>query len=87
MISCNYCTNPEPVAQLMKYKVSRALHAVTSYYTCMKLPYVLIPLPFTCVLDCGINFATTYMQWRIQKILVGGDLKPKPQKFGCLHQN
>ena len=29
MISCNYCTNPEPVAQLMKYKVSRALHAVT----------------------------------------------------------
>ena len=25
----------------MKYKVSRALHAVTSYYTCMKLPYVL----------------------------------------------
>ena len=26
-------------------------------------------------------------QWRIQKILVGGDLKPKPQKFGCLHQN
>ena len=51
MISCNYCTNPEPVAQLMKYKVSRALHAVTSYYTCMKLPYVLllIPLPFTFV--------------------------------------
>ena len=60
MISCNYCTNPEPVAQLMKYKVSRALHAVTSYYTCMKLPYVLllIPLPFTFVLDCGINFAS-----------------------------
>ena len=27
------------------------------------------------------------VQWRIQKILVGGDLKPKPQKFGCLHQN
>ena len=26
-------------------------------------------------------------QWRIQKILVGGDLEPKPQKFGCLHQN
>ena len=26
-------------------------------------------------------------QWRIQKILVGGDLKPKPQKFGCLHQS
>ena len=25
---CN--TNPEPVAQIMKYKVSRALHAVTS---------------------------------------------------------
>ena len=66
MISCNYCTNPEPVAQLMKYKVSRALHAVTSYYTntCMKLPCVLIRLPFTCVLllDCGINFATTYMR-------------------------
>ena len=62
MISCNYCTNPEPVAQLMKYKVSRALHAVTSYYTGMKLPYVLISLPFTCVLDCGINFATTYMR-------------------------
>ena len=41
MIPCNYCTNPEPVAQIMKYKVSRALHAVTSYYTCMKLPYVL----------------------------------------------
>ena len=53
-------TNPEPVAQIMKYKVSRALHAVTSYYTCMKLPYVVIRLPFTCVLDCGINFATTY---------------------------
>ena len=52
-------TNPEPVAQIMKYKVSRALHAVTSYYTCMKLPYV-IRLPFTFVLDCGINFATTY---------------------------
>ena len=52
MISCNYCTNPEPVAQLMKYKVSRALHAVTSYYTCMKLPYVLISLPFTC---CGVS--------------------------------
>ena len=36
-------TNPEPVAQIMKYKVpvSRALHAVTSYYTCMKLLYVL----------------------------------------------
>ena len=61
MISCNYCTNPEPVAQLMKYKVSRALHAVASYYAGMKLPYVLIPLPFTRVLDCGINFATTYM--------------------------
>ena len=30
---------------------------------------------------------TSCMQWRIQKILVGGDLKPKPQKFGCLHQN
>ena len=57
-------TNPEPVAQIMKYKVliSRALHAVTSYYTCMKLPYVLIPLPFTCVLDCGIKFATTYRE-------------------------
>ena len=41
MIPCNYCTNPEPVAQIMKYKVSRALHAVTRYYTCMKLPYVL----------------------------------------------
>ena len=41
MIPCNYCTNPDPVAQIMKYKVSRALHAVTSYYTCMKLPYVL----------------------------------------------
>ena len=41
MIPCNYCTNPEPVAQIMKYKVSRALHAVTSYYICMKLPYVL----------------------------------------------
>ena len=54
-------TNSEPVAQIMKYKVSRALHAVTSYYTCKKLPfYVLIRLPFTCVLDCGINFATTY---------------------------
>ena len=53
-------TNPEPVAQIMKYRVSRALHAVTSYYTCMKLPYVVIRLPFTCVLDCGINFATTY---------------------------
>ena len=37
-----YGTNPEPVAQIMKYKVSRALHAVTSYYICMKLPYVLI---------------------------------------------
>ena len=46
----------------MKYKVSRALHAVTSYYTGMKLPYVLISLPFTFVLDCGINFATTYMR-------------------------
>ena len=33
--------NPEPEAQIMKYKVSRALHAVTSYYTCMKLLYVL----------------------------------------------
>ena len=33
IISCNYCTNPEPVAQLMKYKVSCALHAVKSYYT------------------------------------------------------
>ena len=41
MIPCNYCTNPEPVAQIMKYKVSRALQAVTSYYACMKLPYVL----------------------------------------------
>ena len=29
----------------------------------------------------------SYDQWRIQKILVGGDLKPKPQNFGCLHQN
>ena len=29
----------------------------------------------------------TAEQWRIQKILVGGDSKPKPQKFGCLHQN
>ena len=37
----DYRTNPEPVAQIMKYKVSRALHAVTSYYTSMKLPYVL----------------------------------------------
>ena len=36
-----YHTNPEPVAQIMKYKVSLALHAVTSYYTCMKLHYVL----------------------------------------------
>ena len=36
-----YCTNPEPVAQTMKYKVSRALHVVTSYYAFMKLPYVL----------------------------------------------
>ena len=26
-------------------------------------------------------------QWRIQKILVGGILSTKPQKFGCLHQN
>ena len=25
----------------MKYKVSRAPHAVASYYTCMKLPYVI----------------------------------------------
>ena len=46
MIPCNYGTNPEPVAQIMKYEVlspwvSRALHTVTSYYTCMKLPYVL----------------------------------------------
>ena len=41
MIPCNYCTNPEQVAQIMKYKVLRALHAVTSYYTSMKLPYVL----------------------------------------------
>ena len=24
MIPCNYCTNPEPVAQIMKYKASRA---------------------------------------------------------------
>ena len=41
MIPCNYCTNPEPVAQIMKYKVSLcAPHAVTSYYTCMYLPYV-----------------------------------------------
>ena len=48
MISYNYCTNPEPVTQLMKYKVSRALHAVTSYYTCMKLPYVLIAV-YMCV--------------------------------------
>ena len=55
-----YGTNPEPVAQIIKYKVSRALYAVTSYYACMKLSYVLIPFPFTCVLDCGINFATTY---------------------------
>ena len=53
-------TNSEPVAQIMKCKVSRALHAVTSYNTCMKLPYVLIRLPFTYVLDCGINFATTF---------------------------
>ena len=36
-----YCTNPEPVAQIMKYKVSRALHAVTNYYACIKPPYVL----------------------------------------------
>ena len=41
MILCNYCTNPEAVAQIMEYKVSRALHGVTSYYPCMKLPYVL----------------------------------------------
>ena len=41
MIPCNYCINPEPVAQIMKYMVSRARHAVASYYTCMKLPYVL----------------------------------------------
>ena len=60
IILCNYCTNPEPEAQLMKYKVSRAPHAVKSYYTLIKLPYVLIRLPFTCVLDCGINFAITY---------------------------
>ena len=26
-------------------------------------------------------------QWRIQKILVGGILSTKPQKFECLHQN
>ena len=65
MIPCNYCTNPEPVAQIMKYKVSCALHAVTSYYTCMKLPYqpmyyYRLPLPFAGVFDCGINFATTW---------------------------
>ena len=41
MIPCNYFTNPEPVAQIMKYNVSRALHDVTSYCTCMKLAYVL----------------------------------------------
>ena len=52
----------QSINQSMKYKVSRALHAVKSYYTSMKLPYilVLIPLPFTCVLDCGKNFASTY---------------------------
>ena len=33
MIPCNYCTNAEPVVQIMN--ISRALHAVTSYYTCM----------------------------------------------------
>ena len=49
-----YDTNPEPVAQMMKYKVSHALHAVTSYYTCMKLPYVLIPLQFTCIMYVGL---------------------------------
>ena len=38
--SLQLCTNPEPVAQTMKYKVSRALHAVTSYYASMKLPEV-----------------------------------------------
>ena len=35
----------------------------------------------------SLTLAYTSTQWRIQKILVGGDLKPKPQKFGCLHQN
>ena len=44
MIPCNYGTNPEPVAQIMKYKVSRALHAVTNYYTCIKL---LCPMYYT----------------------------------------
>ena len=70
MISRNYCTNPEPVAQLMKYKVSRTLHAVTSYYTCMTLPYVLIPLPFTCVLDCGIIL--------LLRICIGGHKSVNP---------
>ena len=32
-------------------------------------------------------FLPSSAQWRIQKILVGGDLKPKPQKFRCLHQS
>ena len=32
-----YRTNPKSVAQIMKYKVLCALHAVTSYYTCMKV--------------------------------------------------
>ena len=43
-------------------------------------------IPFSCSL-LFFDLLRVYSQWRIQKILVGGDLKPKPQKFGCLHQN
>ena len=61
MIPCNYCTNPEPVAQIMKYRVS----GITCSASCHKLLHLyattlcIIPLPFACVFDCGINFATT----------------------------
>ena len=59
----------------MRYKIFlRYFHAIAFYTITFHiialfiayphkshLPYVLIPLPFTCVLDCGINFAITHI--------------------------
>ena len=51
-------TSPEPVAQIF-ITCSACCHKLLHLYE-TSLPYALIRLPFTFVLDCGINFATTY---------------------------
>ena len=62
MIPCNYRTNPEPVAQIMKYKVPYHVLCMLSQATVLhfyETTLCIIPLLFACVFDCGINFATT----------------------------